>query len=69
MEILKIKFDKLFQPKIKNYLKIVILEKALLIFLTKIKSIISVKISENIDNKEIQALVTSNVNSILEKIH
>ena len=69
LEILKIKFDKFFQSKIKNYLKTVILEKALLIFLAKIRNIISEKICENIENKEIQALVTSNVNSILEKIH
>jgi hypothetical protein len=69
LEILKIKFDKFFQSKIKNYLKTVILEKALLIFLAKIRNISSEKICENIENKEIQELVTSNVNSILEKIN
>ena len=69
LEILKIKFDKFFEPKIKSHLKIVILEKALLIFLAKIKNIISEKICENIEDKEIKELVDSNVKSILQKIN
>ena len=69
LEILKIKFDKFFVPKIKNNLKVVILEKALLIFLAKVRNIISEKICENIEDKEIEELVTLNVNSILEKIN
>ena len=69
LEILKIKFDKFFEPKIKAQLKVVILEKALLIFLAKIKNIISEKICENIEDKEIKELIDSNVNSILQKIN
>ena len=68
LEILKIKFNKFFIPKIKDQLKIILLEKTALIFLEKSRLIIGQKIGENIEDKEINELVNSNIECILQKI-
>ena len=67
-EILKIKFEKFFKPKIQKELYKIFLEKASLIFIKITKIFIGEKISENIQDKEINELANSNINNLLQKI-
>ena len=68
VEILKIKFEKFFKPKIQKELYKIFLEKASLIFIKITKIFIGEKISENIQDKEINELANSNINNLLQKI-
>ena len=68
VEILKIKFEKFFKPKIQEELNKIFLEKASLIFIKITKIFIGEKISENIQDKEINELANSNINNLLQKI-
>ena len=69
VEILKIKFDKFFRPKIQEELYKIFLEKASLIFIKISKIVIGEKISEKIQDKEINELANSNINNLLQKIN
>ena len=69
VEILKIKFEKFFKPKIQEELNKIFLEKASLIFIKISKIFIGEKISEKIEDKEINELADSNINNLLQKIN
>ena len=69
VEILKIKFEKFFKPKIQEELYKIFLEKASLIFIKITKIFIGEKISEKIEDKEINELADSNINNLLQKIN
>ena len=69
VEILKIKFEKFFKPKIQEELNKIFLEKASLIFIKITKIFIGEKISEKIEDKEINELADSNINNLLQKIN
>ena len=69
VEILKIKFEKFFKPKIQEELNKIFLEKACLMFIKITKIFIGEKISEKIEDKEINELADSNINNLLQKIN